>query len=130
MKTKLLLLLLVSCVIAAPVAAQQEPQFQQNMFNHLTVNPGYAGSNGAICTSALYRKQWVGFIGAPSTFLLNIEAPVSFLKGGVGATIVSDELGLQTSLFMKFSYAYRTSVGPGELGIGISAGFVNNSLDG
>lgn len=130
MRAKLFLLLLIGCVFAVPAAAQQEPQFQQNMFNHLTVNPGYAGSNGSICASALYRKQWVGFVGAPSTFLLNLEAPVKILKGGVGVTVVSDELGLSTSLFTKLSYAYRTSVGPGELGIGISVGFVNSSIDG
>ena len=130
MRTKILLLLVVGCVLAVPAAAQQEPQFQQNMFNHLTINPGYAGSNGAICASALYRNQWVGFVGSPTTGLLNVEAPVKVLKGGLGLTIISDELGLQSTLFTKISYAFHMDIGPGQLGIGVRAGFVNSQIDG
>lgn len=130
MRTKLYLLLVIGCVFVAPVFAQQEPQFQQNMFNTFTVNPGYAGSNDAICASVLYRKQWVGFVGAPSTGLINVEAPVKFLKGGVGVTVLTDELGLQSTLRTSLSYAYQMHVGPGQLGIGIRAGFVNSSIDG
>ena len=36
--------------LASPsfLSAQQEPQFSQYMFNRLSYNPGYAGSNGAM----------------------------------------------------------------------------------
>ena len=53
--------------------AQQEPQFTQYMFNRLSYNPAYAGSNGAICLTSFYRNQWMGLDlmdvsgGAPST---------------------------------------------------------------
>ncbi len=109
--------------------AQQEPQFSQNMFNTLTINPGYAGSNDAICATALYRNQWTGFIGAPKTGLLNVEAPVKVLKGGLGLTIINDKLGLDKTMFVKLAYAYHLNIGAGKLGIGLQAGFTNKTLE-
>ena len=43
-KAILLLLLINISIFAAD--AQQDPQFSQNRFNQLTVNPGFAGSSG------------------------------------------------------------------------------------
>jgi len=108
--------------------AQQEPQFSQNMFNILPVNPGYAGSSDAICATILYRNQWVGFTGAPKTMLLTVDAPVKFLRGGVGLTIFNDELGADKTFGAKLAYAYKMDIGPGQLGIGVSAGIINKTL--
>ncbi|HHZ64293.1 MAG TPA: type IX secretion system membrane protein PorP/SprF [Flavobacteriales bacterium] len=130
MKAKLPLLFVLVCMYGGTSVAQQEPQFQHNMFNHLTTNPGYAGSNGAICANILVRNQWMGFVGSPQTGLLNVEAPVKFLKGGVGVTIITDELGLQSTMYTKLAYAFRTSLKAGDLGIGIRAGLTNTQIDG
>ena len=69
------------------VSAQQDPQFSQNMFTKLCVNPGFAGSNDAICGTLLYRNQWTGFGGEPKTMLLTADMPVEMLHGGVGLTV-------------------------------------------
>jgi len=130
MRTKVLLLLLVSGFFYGASLAQQEPQFQQNMFNQMTINPGYAGTKGSICTNALYRNQWVGFVGSPSTFLINVDAPVKILKGGLGLTVISDELGLQSTLYTRLSYSFHKNLGPGQLGIGIRGGFINSQING
>ena len=62
--------LLVSLVFSGSLAlAQQDPQFSQNMFAKLAVNPGFAGANDAICATLLYRNQWTGFGGEPKTML-------------------------------------------------------------
>jgi hypothetical protein len=73
--------------LSVEVSAQQEPQFSQNMFNILPINPGFAGSNDAICGNLFYRNQWTGFVGAPKTGLLNVASPVKMLHGGVGLTV-------------------------------------------
>ena len=130
MKAKLFLFFACGCMIAGSAVAQQEPQITHNMFNQLTVNPGYAGSNGSICASIIARNQWMGFVGSPRTGLLNVEAPVSFLSGGIGVTIITDELGLMSTMYTKLSYAYRRTLKAGELGVGLSAGFTNTQLDG
>jgi type IX secretion system PorP/SprF family membrane protein len=110
--------------------AQQDPQYSQNMFNKLPMNPAYAGSNDAVCATALYRNQWVDFEGAPKTVLFNIELPVSFLKGGAGLTIMHDELGFEKTIGAKLAYAYRANLGSGKLGLGVDVGFMQKSIDG
>ena len=70
------ILFLSFLLIATLVFSQQDPQFSQNMFNKLANNPGYAGSNQAICATALHRSQWMGFEGAPTTLNLSVDAGI------------------------------------------------------
>ncbi|MFI5218509.1 MAG: type IX secretion system membrane protein PorP/SprF [Bacteroidia bacterium] len=110
--------------------AQQDPQFSQNMFNMLQPNPATAGANDAICASLLYRNQWVDFDGAPKTFLLSVDAPVEFLHGGLGLTLMMDELGFEKSFNAKLAYALRFDVGAGKIAVGVDAGLLQKSLEG
>lgn len=128
MKKILFSLLFASITVIA--LAQQDPQFSQNMFNKLQPNPATAGSNDAICANLLYRNQWVGFEGAPKTFLLGIDAPVSFLHGGLGLTVMSDKLGFEKNINVKLAYAFRFNVGAGNIALGVDGGLIQKSLDG
>jgi type IX secretion system PorP/SprF family membrane protein len=128
MKKVLFTLLLISSSVL--VFAQQDPQFSQNMFNRLQPNPATAGSNDAICASLLYRSQWVSFDGAPKTMLLSVDAPVDFLHGGLGLTVMSDKLGFEKSLTAKLAYALRFAVGSGNIAVGVDAGILQKSLEG
>lgn len=111
--------------------AQQDPQFSQNMFNKLFVNPGTAGANDAICGTLLYRSQWTNFDGAPKTGLLSIDAAINPIKGGLGLTVVTDEIGFENTLNAKLAYAFRFDVGQAsKVGIGIDAGLIQKSIDG
>lgn len=121
--------LVLSCFLLSVASyAQQDPQFSQNMYNKLFTNPAYAGSNKALCATLLGRSQWMGFEGAPKTGLLSVEAAVSKLHGGIGGTVYSDQLGLESSFGAKLAYSFRLNVGPGELGIGAEVGMFNKSL--
>ena len=121
------LTLLFSVIYAYP---QQDAQFSQNMFNKLAINPGYAGSNDAICGVLLYRNQWMGFPGSPKTFLFSAEMPIYIIHSGVGLNVTSDKLGFENNLQIKGSFAYRIPVGTGKLGIGADIGYMQKSLDG
>jgi len=111
---------------------QQDAQFSQNMWNRLTTNPGYAGSNGTLCGTLLGRQQWAGFIkdgsGEPQTALISVDAPVKMLHGGIGGTIISDNIGFEKNLQIKLDYAYRIPLGPGMIGLGAEVGFINKSI--
>lgn len=123
-------LLVVGLSLVAMLAfAQQDPQFSQNMFMKLPINPAYAGTNGAICATAVYRTQWVGFLGAPKTFYFSAEAPVLAVHGGLGLTIMSDKLGNFGFLHARGAYSYHKQIGAtGLLGIGIEAGVMQASV--
>ena len=130
MKRIVVFMLVLNLGIAYQGFGQQEPQFSQNMFNILSVNPGYAGTNDAICGTIFYRNQWTGFVGAPKTGLLSVASPVKFLRGGVGLTMFTDQLGLDNTFGIKLNYSFHMHVGPGQLGIGVQAGFLNKTLEG
>jgi len=111
--------------------SQQDPITSNYMFNMLTYNPGYAGTSGMTCATALNRQQWLGFKGGPSTTLFNISAPVSpfNINSGVGLMVENDNVGFDKDVNIKLIYSYIAEVGPGKLGIGINAGMFNMTLD-
>ncbi len=127
---KKLLTLVTACVITSSLFGQQDPQFSQNMFNKLYVNPAYAGSSGAICAHALYRAQWVSFEGAPKTFVAGIESPFFDNKVGVGVSVSSDDINFENTLTIKLAGAYHFDLGTAKLGAGIDVDFLQESIDG
>lgn len=137
MKKTLLTSLLVASVFL--LFGQQEPQFSQNMFTHMAINPGYAGMNGAICASTLFRQQWVGFQqtdvngditnGGPQTMLFTLDGDVKRINSGFGLSIYKDQLGYEDNLGVKVSYAYHLNALGGRMGIGASVGFLNKLVD-
>ena len=105
MLRKILLLGLV--VAAGHVAAQQDAQYTQFMFNKLYFNPAYAGAKEALCFSGIYRNQWLGMDGAPQTATLNIHAPIWKRRMGIGGSITNDRIGLTDRWNIDLNYAYR-----------------------
>ena len=111
---------------------QQDPQFTNNMFYMMGVNPGYAGSNDAISGIILNRYQWSGFKGAPKTLAFSVDASVELFgaPGGIGLNIMSDELGFENNVLVNVNYAYKARLSIGVLGVGVSAGFFSKSISG
>lgn len=112
--------------------SQDDPQFTLNMYNQLYYNPGFAGSNNAICASLLHRQQYMGFgEGRPVTSVVNVHTSKELggINNGFGLTILNDVIGYNKTTGLKLSYAYRTdNIGDGELGVGISFGLMNRGL--
>lgn len=110
--------------------AQQDAQFSMNMFNKLSVNPGYAGTSQALCGTLMYRDQWNGFPGSPKTGLFSLDYG-RILGGGIGITVDQDQLGFDKTLKAKLAYSYHLSLGGlGTLGIGLDAGMIQKSITG
>jgi len=126
----ILLFFLINFVNFVAVA-QQDPQFTQNRFNQLTVNPGFAGSSGFINFSLLNRYQWVGFPGAPVTTVFNTDAAIKLIgaNDGVGFSVINDVIGFEKNISIGLNYSWRTKVGNGNLGSGISLGLMNKNLN-
>ena len=112
--------------------SQQDPQYTNNMFYRLGVNPGYAGAEKTISGIILNRYQWDGFEGAPKTLVFSVDAAINAFgaPGGFGINIVSDQLGFAKNTMVNFNYSYRKSLDFGSLGIGVSAGLYSKSING
>lgn len=124
-----------SCAIMA-----QEALFSQYMFNRMSFNPGYAGSSGSICASAIYRNQWMGLSldkptggsdagSTPTEILLTFDMPVKFLHGGFGFTVVKNSIGYHDNFQFDLNYAFRMFWGDGNLSAGVALSYLNSSID-
>jgi type IX secretion system PorP/SprF family membrane protein len=128
---KKLILIFYILALGTSTYSQQERQVSHYMYDHISVNPGSAGSTDMISTTVLMRQQWVGIDGAPTNFILNLSAPFKLggTHHGAGASLWRDEIGFNNDIHISVSYAYQFSVGNGRLGLGISGAYVNRKLD-
>lgn len=91
--------------------AQQDSHYSQYMFNHLAINPAYAGSWNYLTTNLIYRKQWLNIDGAPTTQSFTLHAPSRNQRHGFGFSIYNDKIGVTRSTMANLAYAYRIPLG-------------------
>ena len=116
---------LLAILTVQVVSAQQDAQYTQYMYNTMSVNPAYAGSRGQLSVAALYRSQWVGLDGAPTSQTLNLHSPIRNSKLGYGISIVNDEIGngVVQETFFDAVLSYTIDVSrEGKLSFGLKAG--------
>ena len=120
------IILLVFGLLGASVhsKSQQDPLYSQYLHNMVSINPAYAGSSGNLNMTSLYRKQWVGFEGAPETMAISFNAPFIQYNIGAGLTFISDKIGpvQQTGLYLDYAYFLRKNK-KYKLSLGLKGGF-------
>tara|TARA_R110002020_G_scaffold264813_1_gene479487 strand:- start:7007 stop:7981 length:975 start_codon:yes stop_codon:yes gene_type:complete len=122
---------LVALLATGGTFGQQLPQFSQYIFNGLHINPGYAGYKQEGYIQSTYRSQWVNFPGAPETFTVTADLSANEGTMGFGVSFLSDNLGPTKTTGGLLTYAYRIQTGANsQLGLGVSAGFSQYSIDG
>ncbi len=121
---------------------QQTPSFAEYNYNPFIVNSAYAGMSASteiILSNSGFANQ---LEGSPTTFNLSFNSPLNRGKVGVGAGIVSDKIGDEstTNIFAAYSYKiffdfkdsrpYWQHYHPGVLSFGLTAGVqqYNNNL--
>lgn len=104
-------------------SAQQDPMYDQYMFNVLAFNPAYAGSADVFTIMALSRHQWVGFEGAPSTQTLVAHTPLRSQALSLGLSFMTDKIGPSRRTSFHADLAYRIRVNEeSELAFGLKGG--------
>jgi type IX secretion system PorP/SprF family membrane protein len=111
--------------------AQQDPQYTQYMYNMSVLNPAYATDDSSVINAGLlYRTQWVGSVGGPTTGTLFAHSKFTDrIEGGI--SIIHDEIGdvvKQTNTFNDFAYVLPVSE-TAKLSFGIKAGATFFSTD-
>ena len=109
MKKYILLLWIVA--LASGLAAQQDSHYSQYMFNHLAINPSYAGSTENLSGAFIFRKQWMQLDGAPTTQSLTAHTVSNNLRNGYGLSFYNDQIGVTRATSLNLSYAYRILFG-------------------
>ena len=101
----------------------QDILVSQYMFNHMLLNPAYAGSKDYMTATLLYRKQWVDFKGAPTTQVASIQGPLGLSNFGWGALVSHDKIGVTDRTDFYANAAYQLPLNQKwKLGVGMRVG--------
>ena len=127
---------MISILTINMLRAQQVPIFTNYSNSYAIINPGYYGLSEGVNVLGIYRNQWTGFkdnttgqVVSPVTFLVSADMPLKVLKGGVGISLMKDQLGFENNVAFNLGYSYHLDVGSGTLGIGLAFNFNNRSVD-
>ncbi len=125
-----IMLLFTLCACAA-VHAQYDVHFTHywKMLNFY--NPAGAGGERRMFAYAAFSNQFSGFEHNPNSLLLNIDAPIPFVRGdhnlGVGA--LNDDIGLFTNQHIFLNYAFGFKLFGGRMVAGAQVGILNAKFD-
>ncbi len=100
--------------------------------NYYLVYPSMAGIGYSGKVRLTARQQWFGVDRAPNLQTINAHTRLGD-RSGVGAIIFRDQNGYQSQAGLQLTYAHHINFwrdrGLNQLSFGLSAGFVQNSLD-
>jgi type IX secretion system PorP/SprF family membrane protein len=130
MRNKLQITILVLGVIFCKQSiAQSLPMYSQYMYNMVNINPGYAGSRNVPSLSAIWREQWVGLPGSPSTKSFSYDMASKDNKNGFGVQLFDDKYvnyikrtGVNLYYNLKIPVSER-----GVLSLGLKGGVYNDT---
>ena len=129
MKQTITYIIIWCCAIGA--VAQQAPQYSLSMLNPSAYNQANAGLEHSLVMTGVYRQQWSGLKGAPVTQHINAHLPLYVISSGAGLRVENDVIGAHTVTQALVSYNYQMELGRSSLlSLGMSAGFLQYSLDG
>lgn len=131
MKNIMFVFLLLLAVLQA--SGQQQPQFNQYLFNGVYINPAYSGYKESMYLHSFFRSQWTGMEGAPKTMSLALDGAVNDGKVGLALLLNHDQVGAQIQTSAYANYAYKLSMGYYEnsrLSFGLGVGVMQLGLDG
>ena len=117
--------------ILSATYSQQDAMFTYYMFNHQAVNPAYVGSRQIINATMLNRSQWTGFVGAPWSHTISLNAPLLNESMGFGLSFSNDVIGpaVLNNLTLDLSYHLRFNESDNRLAFGLKAGGNHTRLD-
>jgi type IX secretion system PorP/SprF family membrane protein len=124
------ILLLMSFLISFNKGQSQSlPMYSQYMYNMVNINPAYAGNRGVPSATLLWREQWAGMPGAPSTKSLSLDLPNSSKTMGYGVQFFDDKYAnvlRRTGVNLFYNIKVKVTEN-GVLGLGFKGGFYNNT---
>ncbi len=125
---KRIYIIITVCLFAWSSYGQQDPQYTQYMYNMNVINPAYAGTTEGLAVGVLYRSQWAGLDGGPTTFTFSGHAPVGD-RVGLGLSLIADEIGpvKETNAYIDFSYTIPVTAET-KLAFGLKGGLTFHDI--
>lgn len=129
-----LLFLILTCKVNYS-QGQQNVQFNQYIFNSMTINPAYTGYKEVWFGQVGMRTQWTGVEGAPKTGTIAVDGVIdpNLKRHAVGLEITADGIGAQSAMRAYANYALRLQLDDydnSRLAFGLAFGVTQYGLDG
>jgi len=109
--------------------AQQDPLYNQYLFNQLMINPAYAGIHNTFSANLNTRSQWAGLDGAPLTNTLSVHSSLLSNSFGAGLLLINDRLGINNNYEAQFIYSYKIDFDAHVLSFGLQGGIASFNYD-
>lgn len=104
------LLLFLGCFVGLTGFGQSKFSIVQFSQHRPFINPAAITQNTAVNGAMLFRRQWVGLEGAPTTSLFDINAPLKSSSNYVGLTVLGDFIGVNQEILVSGTYAYKAKL--------------------
>ena len=104
-------------------SAQQENLFTQYAYNKLSINPAVAGENDYTSVTGIYRDQWTGITGRPTSQYLTINFGEVYNRLGFGLNFQRLQVGIQEKLEATGMYAYKLKVNDFTYSVGLQLSY-------
>ena len=127
------IILTLFAMFAAVIArAQFDTHFTHYWALQGYYNPAVAGLSGRLNMYGTYAMQMAGYTNAPTTMLIGADMalPTEKKNQAVSANIYNESIGLFTNQRLFAGYAYHFDLWEGRMGMGISAGSLEQKFDG
>jgi type IX secretion system PorP/SprF family membrane protein len=122
--------IIVLFLLSVALYGQQQTLYTNYLMHQYLYNPAYAGVVKGTQFNAGYRNQWLGFEGAPKTFIGsgygNFKKKPNMTVGGL---VSSERIGLlqRTSFFGTYSYNLKINK-KANISFGLGLGGVQHSV--
>ena len=124
------ILIIFAFFAVATVKAQQLPLYSNYIFTPYVFNPAMSGMNGVTEIAIINRRQWTGVQGAPNTTAIMANGDLAEQKFGWSAYAYNDKTDIVSRSAIYGSYAYHIKFSEkNSISLGLSAGYMNNSID-
>lgn len=122
------LLLLIACGLRA----QYDPSFSHYWAMETAYNPAAAGKTSLLNVTAAYNMTLAGYKRAPKTMFISGDMPLYAIGSyhGLGAQLVSDNIGLFAHQKLGLQYAYRQKLFGGMISAGVQGSLLSEKFDG
>lgn len=101
-------IIIATALMASLSATAQETYFRGlNYADRFSVAPAFAGFNGNDEAFLSYRRNMLGFEGAPKNMKVDVNGDIMNQSAGYGIDITSEKSGNFTNLTASISYAYH-----------------------
>lgn len=126
------ILFILGILVSSVSIGQNTTMFSQINFAQGVNNPAAIAFDGKIMADLIFRNQWFGIQGAPTTIALNGQYEID-QNMAVGINMFHDKIGVQQTSSFAGQFSYRVQLDGSRifsLGLGLGANYHESRLAG